>query len=96
MRTATDSCSDSEAVVAEILEMLRKYTNSLGDGWTKDTTMAEAQVDSFDLVELVFNAEEKYGIEIAFNSNATISPETTVGEVARLVSQAIETAKQRA
>lgn len=83
-------------IVDEILDMLRKYTKQPGESWTEDTTMAEAQVDSFDLVELVFNAEEKYGIEIAFNSNESISPETTVGQIARLVSQAIAAAKQRA
>ncbi len=49
---------------------------------TMDTTWAELDVDSLDLVELVQSLEDEYGIRI---DDEQLKPVKTVGDAVRLV-----------
>jgi acyl carrier protein len=73
------------AIVADLLVIMRKHTKSAGEGWNGATTIEQAGIDSFDFVELIFDLEDKYQININFNSNASDQSLVTVEDVARFV-----------
>ncbi len=73
-----------EEVVAGLLDLMRKQTGQSGETWTDATTIEEAGLESFDFVEMIFEVEEKYSIDLNFNAN-TAETVKTVGDVAALV-----------
>jgi acyl carrier protein len=76
-------------ITADLLDAIRKHTKQPGESWSAETTLEDIGVDSFDLVELIFEIEDKYGVDINFNANATTDDLATVGDVARLIAQAL-------
>jgi len=76
-------------IVTDLLAIMRHHTKSEGEGWNGATTIEQAGIDSFDFVELIFDLEDKYKININFNSNAADQSLSTVEDVARFVQTAI-------
>lgn len=79
------STLDLATVTSDLIEIIRKHTQAPGEDWTAETKVSDAGVDSFDVVELVFQIEDKYGIVVSLNANTNLSPETTIGELAQLI-----------
>jgi acyl carrier protein len=75
----------AETIVADLLDIIRRHTKSTGPDWTAATTLEDVGIDSFDLVELIFEVEDKYGVSINFNANRTTDDFKTVGDVARVI-----------
>ena len=88
--TTTSDIPNIESIVSGLLEIMRKHTKTSGEGWTAETRMEEAGIDSFDFVELIFSIEDLYSININFNSNSGSDTLSTVGDVARFVQATIE------
>lgn len=72
-------------IVSDLLEIIRAHTKNVGDGWNAATTIEETGVDSFDFVELIFEIEDRYGIDIDLNANTSATDIATVADVATLV-----------
>jgi acyl carrier protein len=72
-------------IIDDLLVIMRQHTKSAGEGWNGATTIEQAGIDSFDFVELIFDLEDKYQININFNSNAADQSLATVEDVARFV-----------
>jgi acyl carrier protein len=74
-------------IVQDLLVVMRKHTQSRGEGWNGATTLEQAGIDSLELVELVFDIEDKY------NTKVNVKPSdymlTTVEDVARLVQSCV-------
>lgn len=68
-----------------LFEIVRKFLKTPDARFTAQTTMEEAQIDSLDLVELVFEIEERFGVEINFNANERPVAELTFGDVVALI-----------
>ncbi len=73
-----------EAIVADLIAIIRSQTKDSGTAWSAATTIQETGIDSFDFVELVFEVEDKYGIDLNFNANTAESLKT-VADVAQLI-----------
>lgn len=50
-----------------------------------DHRLDELGIESLDAVEMIFDLEEKFGIEIPYNANDTQTELNTVGDVIRAV-----------
>jgi acyl carrier protein len=57
--------------------------------------LADLNVSSLDMVEVMFALEEKFGIELPFNANTSAGDLETVGDVIALVEKQLA-AKQKA
>lgn len=79
------AAQEKEDVEAGLLAIMRKYLKSPDAAWTAQTTMEEAQVDSLDLVEIVFEIEERFGVEINFNANSRPVSEMNFGDVVQMI-----------
>jgi len=73
-----------DSIVSDLLALIRAQTGISDKEWGPETTMQETGIDSFDFVELVYEVEDKYGINLNFNAN-TADDLKTVGDVATLI-----------
>ena len=59
-----------------------------------DAKLTELEIGSLDVVEIVFDIEEKYAIAIPLNANTTNIAFETVGDVLAIVEKLIQAKKQ--
>lgn len=85
-----------DTVEAELFAIFRKYLKIDGQDFSSETTMEEAQVDSLDLVEVIFEIEDRFGVEINFNANDKPAEQTTFGDVVALIRSALAAKAQKA
>jgi acyl carrier protein len=85
-----------DTIVADLLDIIRRHTKSAGEGWTAATTLEDVGIDSFDLVELIFEIEDKYDVSVNFNANRTADDFKTVLDVARVIQDTLNKAGQAA
>jgi acyl carrier protein len=79
-----------DGVVAGVFEIAEKYLKTADANWNTETRLEEAQIDSLDFVELVFEIEDRFGIELNFNANAQPVGEMTFGTVVALIRTALD------
>ena len=82
--TGTTIAVTFDAIVSDLLVIIRSQTKNAGTDWSAATTMQETGIDSFDFVELIYEVEDKYGIDLNFNAN-TADDIKTVADVATLI-----------
>lgn len=63
---------------AELVELIAQETSLQPDNLDRDATIASLDISSLDLVSLLFELEDRYGVEIAVED---ISPEMTLGQL---------------
>jgi acyl carrier protein len=73
-----------DAMIAKLIGMLRKRTGKVEAEWSAATTLEDAGLDSFDVVECIFELEEELAVDIDFNANNE-SKISTIGEFAEVI-----------
>lgn len=85
--------SELKATQAQILGIIQKQALDATTEITRDTKIEEAGIDSFGLVEIVFQIEDQLGIDVPYNANdGTFEGAETVGDLLNEVLSMIETA----
>ena len=88
--TAHDATPESDAppsidkITADLIVIIRSHAKETATEWGAETTIQETGIDSFDFVELVFEVEDKYAIDLNFNANSAENLRT-VSDVAQLI-----------
>jgi len=85
---------DSTSIESDVLDIIAKQAKVERATLTRKTSLAELNIQSLDLVEIVFALEDKFDLEVPYNANdprsAGVSFEN-VGDVidgiARLIAQ---------
>ncbi len=54
---------------ASLLEIIKEHAVGLTGELTRDTQIADLGIDSFSVVEIIYEVEEKLGVEVPFNAN---------------------------
>ena len=52
-----------------LLEIIKEHAVGLTDTPTRETPIADLGIDSFSIVEIIYEVEEKLGVEVPFNAN---------------------------
>lgn len=74
-------------VLDEIRHIISKHSSLGVEALTPETRLDEIDVQSIDLVEIMFEVEERFNIEVPYNTNAESRLEfTTIGQIAEGVS----------
>jgi acyl carrier protein len=81
----TMNTPDLQTVISDLIEIIRKHTQNAGESWNGATKVQDAGLDSFDVVELVFQVEDKYGIVVSLNANTSLTSDTTIQELGSLI-----------
>ncbi|VAW00098.1 hypothetical protein MNBD_ALPHA05-2414 [hydrothermal vent metagenome] len=52
-----------------LLEIIKDHAVGLTEAPTRQTPIADLGIDSFSIVEIIYEVEEKLGVEVPFNAN---------------------------
>lgn len=72
-------------IVRELLDIVGKRTQKAGAKLSAASTMEDAGVDSFAFVEMIFDVEDHFGIELDVNANQADATAGTIGDVANMI-----------
>ena len=71
-----------------ILDIIKGHAVGLTADPTRDTLITDLGIDSFAVVEIIYEIEEKLGLEIPFNANENpLEGKKTVGDLIDIVKQ---------
>ena len=71
--------ADTEAT---LLEIIKGHAVGLTGDLTRETEINDLGIDSFSIVEIIYEVEEKLGVEVPFNANENPFGEMkTVGDL---------------
>ena len=73
----------------EILEIVAAKTSVAREKVTRDARMDDLEIESLDIVEIIFAIEEKYDIEVPYNANASKDEFETIGDVIAAVEKVV-------
>lgn len=76
-------------VADKIIDIIAKQSSVGRDGISLESTMDDINIESLDLVEIIFNLEEQFDISIPYNANEAMDFET-VGDVVIAVEKLVE------
>ena len=72
-------------VTRDVVEIIAKKVTPKGRELKLDDRLDELGLDSFAAVEMIFDLEEKFDIQIPYNSNDARLEFQTVGEIAEAI-----------
>ncbi len=52
-----------------LLEIIKEHAVGLTAPLTRETPIADLGIDSFSIVEIIYEVEEKLGVDVPFNAN---------------------------
>jgi acyl carrier protein len=76
-------------VETEVLKIIAAKASTEASALTLDAKLADLNIASLDVVEIVFALEEKFDIQIPFNANKAQAEFETVGDVVRAVDKLV-------
>lgn len=76
-------------VEAEIMDIIAEKTSVERSKLTREARMDDLEIESLDIVEIIFAIEEKYDIEVPYNANANNEEFETVGDVIAAVEKVV-------
>lgn len=74
------------AVLEQVITIVAKQLDKDPSEFNEKTDLQEAGFESLDVIEMIFNLEDEFKIDIPFNANETdASKLRSVGDITRLV-----------
>ncbi len=65
-----------------LLDIIAEHAVGLTEPPTRETPIADLGIDSFSIVEIIYEVEEKLGVEVPFNANENpFGDMSTVGDL---------------
>ena len=72
----------AQANEQQILEIIQKHTQDPAASVSRDSRIEDTGIDSYGLIEIVFELEEALGIDIPYNANdASFAGAETIGDL---------------
>jgi len=76
---------DMDDVASNIITILKKNMKDPPETISLDTKLSDLAIESLDLAVIVFDIEDKFGIQIPYNANEEVQDFATVGSVVERV-----------
>ncbi len=77
-------------VASQIIGILKKNMKDPPETVSLDTKLTDLEIESLDLAVIVFDIEDKFGIQIPYNANEEVQDFATVGSVVERVKALID------
>lgn len=75
-----------------LMEIIKDHAVGLTGELKRDTEIADLGIDSFSVVEIIYEVEEKLGVEVPFNANENpFGDMKTVGDLIDALNKLIKT-----
>ncbi len=76
-------------VAAEVIAIIAKRIPGQNDDLNPADKLTELGIESIDAIDMIFDLEEKFDIEIPYNANSAQTEFGTVGDVVRAIEQVL-------
>jgi acyl carrier protein len=76
-------------VAAEVIAIIAKRIPGQNDDLNPADKLTELGIESIDAIDMIFDLEEKFDIEIPYNANSAQTDFGTVGDVVRAIEQVL-------
>jgi len=76
-------------VAAEVIAIIAKRVPGQKDDLRPTDRLTELGIESIDAIDMIFDLEEKFDIEIPYNANSAQTEFGTVGDVVRAIEQVV-------
>jgi acyl carrier protein len=76
-------------VAAEVIAIIAKRIPGQKDDLSPTDKLTELGIESIDAIDMIFDLEEKFDIEIPYNANSAQADFGTVGDVVRAIEQVL-------
>ncbi len=76
-------------VAAEVIAIIAKRIPGQNDDLNPADKLTELGIESIDAIDMIFDLEEKFDIEIPYNANSAQTDFSTVGDVVRAIEQVL-------
>lgn len=87
----TNSVANTPEFEAAFLDIIQSHAVGLTSAPTRETPVNDLGIDSFAIVEIIYEVEERLGIEVPFNANENpLGDMKTVGDLMDAVSALAE------
>ncbi len=74
------------SILEQVINVVAKQLDKDPSAFDESTDLQEAGFESLDVIEMIFNLEDEFKINIPFNANESDTVQMrTVGDIARLV-----------
>lgn len=80
----------SDPLADEIIAMIATHVDGGRDAVTRETALDELGIHSLELTEIIFDVEDKYGIEVDMNTSEAWNNLKNVGDIVEAVRTLIE------
>ena len=79
-------------IESTLLEIIKEHAVGLAGEPTRETAIADLGIDSFSIVEIIYEVEEKLNVEVPFNANENpFGDMKTVGDLIDALNNLIKT-----
>jgi acyl carrier protein len=72
-------------VATDVIAIIRKKVPGDKQDIKMSDTLTELGIESIDALEMIFDLEEKFGIQIPYNANSAATDFSTVGDVVKAI-----------
>ena len=87
--------SNAGAVADDVLEIVAKQVKADRTKVTRGTSLADLNIQSLDLVEIIFSIEDKFDIEVPYNANDPRSAGVTFQTVGDVIDAIVKLITER-
>ncbi|MDD3287643.1 MAG: phosphopantetheine-binding protein [Alphaproteobacteria bacterium] len=82
-----------QSQIDEILDIVAQKAMIERHKLTLDAKLADLNISSLDMVEVIFALEDKLGIDMQFNANVNIGEFSTLGDIVSVVDKQLSVKK---
>ncbi|HVY18961.1 MAG TPA: phosphopantetheine-binding protein [Bauldia sp.] len=81
-------------VTADVISVIaKKVAADKRDAIKPDDSLKDLGLESIDALEMIFDLEEKFGIQIPYNANSATTEFATVGDVVKAIQKIVDQSK---
>jgi acyl carrier protein len=76
-------------LAADVIAVIAKRVPGQKDNLKMTDNLTELGIESIDAIDMIFDLEEKFEVEIPYNANSAQTDFSTVGDIVRAVEQIV-------
>jgi acyl carrier protein len=81
--------SEMTDLAADVIAVIAKRVPGQKDNLKMTDNLTEIGIESIDAIDMIFDLEEKFEVEIPYNANSAQTDFSTVGDIVRAVEQIV-------
>ena len=76
-------------LAGDVIAIIAKRVPGQKDDLNLTDKLTELGIESIDAIDMIFDLEERFGVEIPYNANSAQTDFSTVGDIVRAIEQIV-------